>query len=168
MAWPLIILAVPSVLVGLWGSPFGGDGFGRFLEGPDFHEEMNTTLAVGSSVVALAGIGLAYAMYLARAISPVRIAAAFGPLYRLPLNKYYLDDLYQAFIQRVVLGISSFLAWVIDPRIIDGVVNGIGRIAVAISAALRPIQTGRVQSYALFVFGGLALISLVAMLALRP
>ena len=168
MAWPLIVLAVPSVLVGLWGSPLGGDGFGRFLEGADFHEEMNTTLAVGSTVVALAGIGLAYAMYLAQAISPARIAAAFGPLYRLPLNKYYLDDLYQWFIGKVVLGLSALLAWVVDPMIIDGVVNGIGRLAVAVSTALRPIQSGRVQSYALFVFGGLALISLVAMFALRP
>ena len=166
MTVPLMILAVPSVLVGLWGSPLFGDGFQRFLEGAAFHEHaLNLTLALVASAAGVAGIALAYLMYVAGAISPAAITRLFGPLYRLPVNKYWLDDLYQWFIDNVVLGLSRFLAYVFDPKVIDGVVNGVGRVAVATSATVRQIQTGRVQSYALYVFAGLAVVWIVAIVA---
>jgi NADH-quinone oxidoreductase subunit L len=160
MTVPLLILAVPSVIIGFWGSPLMGEGFQRFLEGPNFRpEEMNAGLAILGSVVGIAGIAVAYLMYLARAISPVSVARAFGPLYRLPTRKWYLDDLYNWIIGTIVLGIATFLAYVFDPKIIDGIVNGIGRLAVGISGTVRWLQTGKLQSYAMVVFLGLAVIS---------
>jgi NADH-quinone oxidoreductase subunit L len=166
MTIPLLVLAVPSVVIGLWGSPWFNDGFQHFLEGANYHpHEFDTGLAVLGSVVALAGIGLAYLMYAVRALSPVAVTRLFGPLYKLPVNKYWLDDLYQWFVDRVVLGLSRFLAYFFDPKIVDGVVNGLGRLAVTISATARQFQTGKVQSYAVYVFAGLALISIFAILA---
>jgi NADH-quinone oxidoreductase subunit L len=162
MTVPLIILAVPSLLVGFWGSPLLGEGFQRFLEGAEFHsQEMNGGLALLGSAVGIAGIVVAYLMYVARAIPAAAVTRATGPLYRLFANKYYLDALYSWFVATVVLGISRFLAFFVDPRIIDGVVNGVGRLAVTISSAVRQVQTGKVQSYATVVFAGLAVISLV-------
>jgi NADH-quinone oxidoreductase subunit L len=168
MTVPLLILAVPSVFIGLWGSPWFNDGFQHFLEGANYHPHaFDTGLALLGTVIALAGIGLAYVMYGVQVVSPSAVTRLFGPFYWWPANKYWLDDLYQWFIDKVVLGLSRFLAYFFDPRVVDGVVNGIGRLAVAISAATRQIQTGRVQSYALYVFAGLALISLFAILAGR-
>jgi NADH-quinone oxidoreductase subunit L len=163
IAVPLLVLAVPSALIGLWGSPLLGDGFQRFLEGAQFHhEELNLPLAVLSTVLALAGIGLAYLMYAREVISAASVTRAFGPLYQLPAGKYYLDALYQSFIDSVLLPFSRFLATVVDQGIIDGVVNAIGRLAVRTSATVRQIQTGQVQSYAMAVFAGLAVISVLA------
>ena len=160
MTLPLLILAVPSIVIGFWGSPLLGEGFQQFLEGSHFHPEvMNIPLAILGSVVGIAGIAAAFLMYCARAISPVSVARAFGPLYRLPANKWYLDDLYNWIIGAIVLGLSRFLAFVVDPRVIDAVVNGVGRLAVGISGSVRWVQTGKLQSYGMVVFVGLAVIS---------
>jgi NADH-quinone oxidoreductase subunit L len=164
MTAPLILLAIPSIAVGLWGSPFGGDGFQSFVEGHSVHEDVNVALAGLGTLLGLAGIGLAFLMYGSRVISAAAVTRAFGPLYRLPINKYYLDDLYQGLIDRVLLAFSRFLAFVFDARVIDGAVNGIGRLAIIVGGMVRVIQTGRVQSYAMYVFGGLALISLLTII----
>jgi NADH-quinone oxidoreductase subunit L len=123
---------------------------------------MNLPMAALSTLLGLAGIGLAYLMYSRETVSAAAVTRAVEPLYRLPANKYYLDDLYQAFVDNVVIAFSRFLAFVVDQRIIDGAVNGIGYLAVAISATVRQVQTGRVQSYAMAVFAGLAVISFFA------
>jgi NADH-quinone oxidoreductase subunit L len=162
IAGPLVVLAIPSVLIGLWGSPLFGEGFQRFLEGAHFQPEaMNLPMAALSTLLGLAGIGLAYLTYSKETVSAAAVTRAVEPLYRLPASKYYLDDLYQAFVDRVVLAFSRFLAFFVDRRIIDGGVNGIGYLAIAISATVRQVQSGRVQSYAMAVFAGLAVISVL-------
>jgi NADH-quinone oxidoreductase subunit L len=166
MTVPLLILAVPSVLVGLWGSPLLGEGFQRFVEGPAFHhEELNLQMAVLSTILGLAGIGLAYLMYVKRTVPAEAMARRLQPAYTTLKNRYYLDELYEAMIDRGVLAFSRFLAFFVDPRVIDGAVNGSGRLAVRTSTVVRRIQTGRVQSYAMAVFAGLALISVFAIVA---
>lgn len=162
MTVPLLILAVPSIIAGFWGSPLGNDGFQSFIEGHPVHEEINTGLAVLSTVLGLAGIALAYLMYVARAIAPEALSQRFSPIYTTLLNKYYMDELYQTLIDRIVLAFSRFLAYFVDPNIIDGIVNGVGRLALRTSATVRQIQSGQVQSYAMFVFAGLAVISIFA------
>jgi NADH-quinone oxidoreductase subunit L len=166
MTVPLLVLAVPSVLVGLWGSPVMGDGFQRFLDGAAYHEEvLNWGLAGLGAVVAIAGMVLAYLMYYARAISPELITGMLRPFYTLATNKYYLDRLYEWLIGTVVLGFGRFLAYVFDPKVVDGVVNGVGRLTIAVGAAARQVQTGRVQAYAMVIFFGLFLISLLSIIS---
>jgi NADH-quinone oxidoreductase subunit L len=167
MTVPLLLLAVPSTIAGLWGSPIGNDGFQSFLEGHQVHEEINQTLAIISTALGLAGIALAYLMYGARALPADTVARAFGPIYTTLFHKYYFDELYQAIIDSIVLAFSRFLAFFVDQRIIDGAVNGMAALAVRTSATVRQVQTGRVQSYAMAIFAGLALISALA-IVLRP
>jgi NADH-quinone oxidoreductase subunit L len=168
MSVPLLVLMVPSVLVGLWGSPWFGDGFQHFLEGANYHaHELDLGLAAVGAAFAVAGIATAYLMYQARVISPAVVSGALRPLYTLATHKYYLDDLYQWFINTVVLGIARFLAFFVDPKIIDGVVNGVGRVALLTSATVRRVQTGQVQGYAMVVFVGLFVISLFAVVLPR-
>jgi NADH-quinone oxidoreductase subunit L len=164
MAVPLLILVVPSAVAGFWGSPLGNDGFQSFVEGHQVHEEINMAMAIASSVLGLAGISLAYLMYVRRTISAEAMALRFRPIYTMFWRKYYMDELYQAAIDRVVLAGSRFMAFFVDPRIIDAAVNGSGRLAVRTSSTVRQIQNGRVQSYAMAVFAGLALISAFAIL----
>ena len=159
MTIPLLLLAVPSVLVGFWGAPQFGNGFGQFLEGAEFHvSEMNVGLAGLSTLLALAGIGLAWAMYYRGSPSPVELAARFRPIYSTLLHRYWIDELYMWLIDKLIIGVSFGLSW-FDQNVVDGVVNGIARIVGAIGDWVRGFQTGRIPAYALAVFGGLAVIA---------
>jgi NADH-quinone oxidoreductase subunit L len=159
MAIPLVILAVPSILSGFWGSPLTGNGFGNFLEhGHPRHVEPNIMVAGLSVILALAGIGTAWAMYYKQSLSSAAMTAMFRPIYVGAINKYGLDTAYNALIGTIFIGGAAVLAR-FDLRVIDGVVNGIARATVNAGGALRLAQTGRVQSYALAVFGGLVIIA---------
>jgi NADH-quinone oxidoreductase subunit L len=162
MTLPLLILAVPSILVGLWGAPPLGNGFGHFLEGADFHgAEMNLGLAVGSVVLAVVGIGLAFAMYKTGSPSPVAVAARLRPAYNTLLHRYWIDELYMWLIDKLVIAVSFGLDW-FDRHVVDGAVNGAATIVGAFGDGVRSIQTGRIPAYALAVFGGLLLIAFYA------
>jgi NADH-quinone oxidoreductase subunit L len=159
MTLPLLILAVPSVLAGLWGAPMLGNGFAHFLEGPTAEAaEMNVGLAGLGTILALAGIGLAYVMYSSKAISAVAMTARFRPLYVLLFNRYWIDELYCWLMDKFIIAVAFGLAW-FDDHVIDGVVNGVGRGTTVAGDWLRGLQTGRIPSYALAVAGGLAIIA---------
>jgi NADH-quinone oxidoreductase subunit L len=159
MTLPLMILAVPSVLVGLWGAPQLGNGFAKFLEGPDFHgAEMDVVLAAVGTVLALCGIGLAYLMYSAGSISPAALTMRFRPIYLLLFNRYWIDELYCWIMDKFIIAVSFGMSW-FDQHVIDGVVNGVGKGTTVAGDWLRGLQTGRIPSYALAVAGGLAIIA---------
>jgi NADH-quinone oxidoreductase subunit L len=159
MTLPLMILAVPSILVGLWGAPQLGNGFARFLEGPDFHgAEMDVVLAAVGAVLALGGIGLAYLMYSARSISAAALTMRFRPIYLLLFNRYWIDELYCWIMDKFIIAVAFGMSW-FDQNVIDGVVNGVGKGTTVAGDWLRGLQTGRIPSYALAVAGGLAIIA---------
>jgi NAD(P)H-quinone oxidoreductase subunit 5 len=169
MTLPLIMLAVPSVLIGLVGTPFA-NYFEWFI-----HPASETIATVpsevewgefltmgGSSVgIGLIGISLAVLMYLQHKIDPAAIAAKIQPLYQLSLNKWYIDDIYDVVFVKGVRRIARQVLEV-DVRIVDGVVNLAGFVTLVTGETLKYIENGRVQFYALIVFGavlGLVLVS---------
>jgi NADH-quinone oxidoreductase subunit L len=109
------------------------------------------------AVVAV-GIYWAYAKY---GKAGAQIAAeSENRIYRLSLNKYYIDELYDAVIVRPFTACSRFFAQIIDPWVIDGMVNGIAAMARGVSWVCRGLQTGNVQHYvAGFLVGTLALLA---------
>src|SRR5512141_1127508 len=94
MVLPLVLLAIPAAVSGLLNSPWAGGAFGHFLAPHEAAEEMDLTIALVSSALALAGIGLAWLMYGAKVISASFVTLAFRPVYTLLENRYYLDRLY--------------------------------------------------------------------------
>jgi NADH-quinone oxidoreductase subunit L len=171
MVGPLVALAVPAALVGFWGAPppFGNAGFQRFLEGSEFHGlESNVTLAVVGSVLAVAGMLIAWLMYGARAYVTEPLAR-FAAVYTLLWRRYYIDELYMWLIDKLAIGVAYAVA-AFDRQALDGLVNGFAGIFGAFGRGLRQMQTGRVQNYGLVLFGGLAVIAivLVALPLLRP
>jgi NADH-quinone oxidoreductase subunit L len=159
MTFPLIALAVPSLLVGIWGSPWGGYGFQRFLEGAHFHEPVVNLPLMGASVaLGLSGIGLAWAMYVSRAVDPVKVGATIRGLYTLLLNRYYVDEFYMWLIDKVAIGVAAGLS-AFDRKGLDGLVNGVANSWRVFGSGLRTMQTGRVQNYGLVLFAGVAVIA---------
>jgi NAD(P)H-quinone oxidoreductase subunit 5 len=163
MALPLVVLAIPSIFIGLVGTPYN-NYFERFIYSPteslaevlekaaefDPHEFY---IMAGSSVgVSLIGITLASLMYLLRKIDPSAIADKLKPLYELSLNKWYFDDIYHRVF---VLGLRRLARQVmeVDFRVVDGAVNLTGFFTLVSGEGLKYLENGRVQFYALIVFG---------------
>jgi NADH-quinone oxidoreductase subunit L len=165
MTLPLLILAVPAVVVGFWGAPFLGNGFGQYLEGAEFHaEEMNVAMAGIGTVLALAGILVAYLFYGSRAWSAEAVAARFNAVYVTLFNRYWIDELYCWLMDKFIIWVAFFLGW-FDSHVVDGVVNGVGKGTTAAGDVLRGLQTGRIPSYALAVAGGLVIIAFWAIVS---
>lgn len=112
-----------------------------------------------SSGIALAGIGIAAYFFLRRRDAADRVAARFAGAHRVLLNKYYVDEFYDAAIVQPIRRVSERALWrVFDASVIDGAVNGAGSFVNGASAILRRLQTGSMRAYALSVFVGVVLI----------
>ncbi|MSP39832.1 MAG: NADH-quinone oxidoreductase subunit L [Deltaproteobacteria bacterium] len=166
MTLPLIILAVGSIFTGWLGAPeyLWGSRWDRWLQ-PLFgsaeahHDALSTELIVTglTFAVILASIALAYFKY-GRAGAPSETDG--GLLYRLSLNKFYIDELYDLIFVRPFTALSSFFARFVDPWVIDGTVNGVAFTARGFSTIWRGLQSGNVQHYAaMFLTGVLALLA---------
>jgi NADH-quinone oxidoreductase subunit L len=170
MALALIVLAIGSVVAGYVSLPpalGGGEWFARFLEpsfAPQHVEEatehgLELTLMLVSSLVAVAGIGIAFYFFLKNRLAADRIADRFVGLRALLLNKYYVDEIYDAVVVQPIRIVSESVLWkVIDVRVIDGAVNGVAESVGGVAEVLRRVQTGSVRTYAASLFLGVVLI----------
>ena len=168
MTVPLVILAVGSIFSGWLGAPeyLWGSIWDDWLQ-PVFgashsaeHAPVTTELlvtAITLAVVAL-GIYLAYARY-GRAQAAMPAATASTGLYRLLLESYRIDEVYDRLVVRPFTAVSDWLARVFDPAVIDGLVNGVAKVTRGFSLIWREAQTGNIQHYLIgFLAGTLALL----------
>jgi NADH-quinone oxidoreductase subunit L len=123
------------------------------------NEGTELVLMAISTGVALAGIGIAVFFWLRRPEAAGAIAHRFSRVHRLLLNKYYVDEVYDAAIVQPIKQLSTGGLWKgVDAGIIDGAVNGVGLSVRGTSGVLRKIQTGSVRTYAASLFLGVVLI----------
>jgi NADH-quinone oxidoreductase subunit L len=112
-----------------------------------------------STLVALAGFGLAWFLYSKRRDLPQKISDKLGLVYSTVLNKYYIDELYyNAIIHPLVQGSTKVLWHGVDAGIIDGTVNNAAIGAKHASDNARHMQSGNIRSYAGWVATGAALV----------
>ena len=153
---PLAVLAVLS-LVGGWLFPIP-----EFLKAmfPAFEEATNPLLTYISVFAGLAGIGLAYLIYMVKPGMADALAQTFRAPYQLFYNKYFVDEVYDATVVRPLVGGSRMVLWKgVDAGLIDGIVNGVGARCRDVGSVLRLLQSGSIRSYATWVlFGSVALI----------
>ncbi len=115
-----------------------------------------------SLAVALSGIFLAYAIYSKKWISADRIGQVFAPIYTVLSRKYFMDELYeQVLVVRVLVNGLFYRIQQFDTYVVDGIVNGLGKITVRAGGALRRLQTGQLQSYGLAIVIGVVIIMAV-------
>jgi NADH-quinone oxidoreductase subunit L len=178
MTIPLILLAIPTLFIGLaigwppengllhtWLSPIfaGSIALAGRTENAYSLFGIDGALVIGSVAVAAFGIALAWRFFgveflgLRRSGRPEAVHAAAGRfafLYRASLNKWWFDELYDLLFIRIG-GVVANSLWWFDRTIIDGTVNGIGALTADAGRELRRVQTGRVQNYALGIAIGL-------------
>ncbi|MFC7477368.1 NADH-quinone oxidoreductase subunit L [Dankookia sp. GCM10030260] len=166
MLVPLLLLAAGAVVTGYLFAPlFIGEHAHDFWHGAIFNGEHNHILhamhevpdwvPLAPTVMGVAGIALAYLLYMVAPGIPAQIAARFRGVYLFLLNKWYFDELYDAIFVRPARRLAEVFWKTGDARIIDGMPNGAADLAVQVSRGAVRIQTGRVANYAFAMIIGL-------------
>lgn len=175
------VMTIPLALLGILALVFGGLAVSLFI--PFVSESYEHSLVVElaplggyelgeiahagtviQSIPIIAGVGgfiIAWLIYNRRLLDVSRIVKASNPLYRLLLNRYYLDNLFTDFIGvRITHQLFAMLGEWTDRKVIDGIIDGISGFLIACGELLRKVQTGVVQNYATAVIIGVTLIAI--------
>jgi NADH-quinone oxidoreductase subunit L len=169
MLVPLYVLALGAIVAGFATvNAFIGDGQAAFWAGaiwthPDNHvlehaHHVPTWVKILPIVTAVAGIALAWVMYIANPLLPVRLASSFRPIYLFLLNKWYFDELYNAIIVRPIMCIARGFWKIGDEAMIDGVPNGLAELTAGTSRQAVKIQTGSLAVYAFVMLIGVVVL----------
>jgi NADH-quinone oxidoreductase subunit L len=162
MTLPLVALAALSIVGGLVNLPFKSqklDLLERWLH-PVFGErlhEVNATaglkwvLLLSAVAAGVIGILVAARYWLRRADNPGLEPAVLE-------NAWYVDRSYSAFFGGPGRWASTWLAYVMDAKVVDGAVNGVGSLVRGTAQRVRRAQTGYVRNYALGIAGGAVLV----------
>ncbi len=179
MAVALVVLAIGAVVAGYVGVPHAlgghnqidaflapsfeahGVGLAEVTAAEPAHDDAATELGLMglSTLVALAGIGLATIVFLRRPQIADRLAVQWSGLHRLLAGKYFVDEVYDAAIVQPIKRTSAGFLWKgMDAGFIDGTVNAVGLSVRFWSAVLRRFQTGSVRAYAMSLFAGVVVV----------
>lgn len=183
---PLILLAIPSVIIGfytisplLFGAYFGDSIFIDLARHPvmkDLEDEFHGPVAMAihaftSPVLLLVVLGVLTAAigYLWAPKLPEKVAETFAPIKKLFDNKYYLDEINQAVFAKGLIWIGNFLWHRGDQKVIDGFfVNGSAYSVGRFAGVIRHLQSGYVYHYAFAMIAGLAVLLAWVLYAYLP
>ncbi len=164
MTFPLVFLAVPSVIIGFMGLPWDSK-FANLLDPEEaliaiesFELKEFLPLAIASVFIASIGITIAYQAYFAKKINlSILFAQRFPSVNKFLSNKWYLDDINEKLFVKGSRKLAKEVLEV-DSKVVDGVVNLTGLVTLGSGEGLKYFETGRAQFYALIVFGGVILL----------
>ncbi|MDB5232811.1 MAG: nuoL [Chitinophagaceae bacterium] len=149
MKIPLVVLAVCSLLAGL--VPFA-----NYItsDGAVLNATNNIMFSIVPVAVSLGGILLSAYLYKKENDKPVRAAALFGTFYKAAHKKFYIDEMYLFVTQRILFNLIARPAAWVDKNIVDGFMNLTATTTGKVSESIKAMQSGRLQSYAIYFFGG--------------
>ena len=164
MTFPLVFLAVPSVIIGFMGLPWNSkianllDPEEAEIAAKAFEIKEFLPLAIASVLIASAGIIIAYQAYFVKKINlSILFAEKFPTINQFLSNKWYLDDINEKLFVKGSRKLAKEVLEV-DSKVVDGVVNLTGLITLGSGEGLKYFETGKAQFYALIVFGGVILL----------
>ncbi|MEP6845023.1 MAG: NADH-quinone oxidoreductase subunit L [Panacibacter sp.] len=156
MKLPLVLLAACTVVVGF--VPF--DSFVS-SDGRSVETHLDIILSVVPVALAVAAILLAASFYKTANAKPEKISNALGAFYQSAYKKFYVDEIYLFTTKKILFNLVGKPAAWIDKNIVDGLMNLIAASTAKISFLIKGLQSGKVQGYALYFFGGVAGLAVV-------
>ncbi|MFI7533977.1 NADH-quinone oxidoreductase subunit L [Streptosporangium sp. NPDC049376] len=147
MLWPVVVLAVPTLLLGFTGVGFAGAA------------DVHWGTAVLSVLLALLGAASVYVVWRGAPLDdPARVLGPFRVLFE---RAFFVDSLYRALFVLPVLRLARLTARA-DDRVVDGAVRGSGRATLSLSGLVRATQNGNAQLYVTAVLAGVLLLAVGA------
>jgi NADH-quinone oxidoreductase subunit L len=150
----LLVLAVGAVFAGF--IPFGSfvSAEGKAIELP-FHLMFSITPVL----VGLIGILIAYVLYGKKNDLPAKISNSISFVYQSAYHKFYIDEIYLFVTKKILFNlIGRPSAW-FDKNVVNGMINGSASGTVMVSGAIKKMQSGRLQTYAMFFLGGVLILA---------
>ena len=168
------VLAFLALFAGLVQVPGLDDTITKFLE-PVFadsplaaiHPSVAASwagLGIGAAI-SLAGIGIAYWLYVVRPEAPAALIRRFGPIHTFLVNKWYFDELIDVLVVRPALAVGRFADRTFERFVVDGLVTGTEDVVGGAGRIVRTVQSGFVRSYALLLVAGFAGLALYFLLS---
>ena len=156
MKLPLIILALCSIFAGF--IPFGEYVSSDRLP---LESHFDPMFSIAPVAFGLIGILLAMWMYRRESDKAEKLSQSLGGLYKAAYRKFYIDEIYLFITQKIIFNLIGRPAAWIDKNIVDGLMNGIAGTTASVSGFIKGIQSGKVQSYAIYFFGGIVALAVV-------
>jgi NADH-quinone oxidoreductase subunit L len=156
MKLPLLILAACAFGVGF--IPFS-----QLVtsDGAPLATHVDVVFSIAPVVLSILAILLAASFYKNQNGKSDKVAAAFGGLYTAALKKFYVDEVYVLITKKIIFPfIGQPIAWA-DKNIVDGFMQLLGKITLKISEFIKGFQSGKVQNYAMYFFGGIVALSIL-------
>lgn len=151
MKIPLIILAICTAVTGF--IPFA-----QYItaDGRPVTTHMDLAFSIAPVLLAVIGLLIAARLYKTENDRPAKVASALGGLYQLARRKFLIDEIYLFITRKIIFNLVGRPAAWIDRNIIDGMMNGLASMTATTSSLIKGLQSGSVQSYALYFFAGIA------------
>ncbi len=173
MTMPLLLLAALTLVAGFVVFDEVGDalgfpgGFGEFVffEEPEAFK-FNWDIAAISTAAAGGGLVAGWVIWSGKAEIAERLGEMFRPVYVTLYNRYYIDNVYQFLIDRVVLVAGGILSWFDRNIVNDTAVDGSGGLGYFAGFSMKFLETGKLPNYALAIAGGVVVIAIL-LLVLR-
>ncbi len=162
MKIPLVILTLCSVVAGF--IPFS-----HYVSSDGIPTAMH--LDLGFSVVpvllAFTGIVLAGFLYKQKSDKAANIANQMGSIYRFAKHKFYIDEVYLFITKKVIFNLFGKPAAWFDKTIVDGFYYLGALVTAEVSESIKGMQSGKIQSYALYFFGGIVWLTIVVIYLIK-
>ncbi len=165
MTVPLLLLAALTLVGGFVVFDVVGEalgfpgGFGEFVyreHAESFHFAWD--VAIISTALAVSGIAAGWYFWSGRAEPAERAGDTFRPIYLALANRYYVDEVYQFVIDRVVLALGRVVAWFDRNIVNDTAVDGTAGLGAFTGFGMKFLETGKLPNYALAITGGVIVV----------
>jgi NADH-quinone oxidoreductase subunit L len=169
MRWAMAVLGLGAIFGGLLQVPGATNVIDDFLR-PTFASSPFESIVPSDAaayrglliggLLSIAGIAIAYLVYVARPGTSAALAARLRPVHTFLVNKWYFDELYDAVLYRPVLAVGRFANTVIERVVVQGIVVAAVDAVRGVGVLVRGAQSGFVRAYALLLIGGFAALGL--------
>jgi NADH-quinone oxidoreductase subunit L len=149
MKLPLIILGICTLLAG-----FAPIAQLVTADGSPLETSIHVMFSITPVTLALIGILIAAFLYKTENAKPQQLATSLGGVYRAAYRKFYMDELYLFITKKILFNLIGRPAAWFDKNIVDGLMNLLAKITESISEVVKGLQSGKIQNYSLYFFGG--------------
>jgi NADH-quinone oxidoreductase subunit L len=151
---PLIILSLGAVFAGLipFGSFISADGKAIALP---FH----LMFSIAPVLIGVTAILLAWTLYGKKSELPAKLSASIAFVYQSAYHKFYIDEVYLFVTKKILFNLIGRPAAWFDRTIVNGMINATASGTVSVSESIKGMQSGRLQTYAMFFLGGILMLA---------